>query len=337
MKLVIPFIRVAHLPRGRYFKVIGDLILISADLMQTIEKILPVNQSLIPVSFKRSLKYKGHFIEEYVDKEKLLTYFSWFKENNHLFKDFTFDTCLIDEFQNEAIDKSKDMDEEKGDHLEIPRTDTESVPSNHSSHLRNKYMEDIESKTVANNLADLIVHFEKDNENPRKTQPNDEEEIGYSDDEEETFSNEDMEEKEDENKEEFDLLMEIKLKSRTIMEDLNLLPNKCMHIMDKSISQLCGLMNDTEQINCEMEKVLEMKKEVISILSNGIRSCVHKKNDIKDIECDHVETEFSRNLKDVLDLTSGLFNARNHACETATTIREGKENICSPWGKRKIC
>ena len=173
--------------------------------MQTMDKILPVNQSLIPVSFKRSLKYKGHFIEEYVDKEKLITYFSWLKENNHLFKDFTFDTCLIDEFQNEAIDKSKDMDEEKGDHLEIHRTDTESVPTNHSSHLRNKYMEDIESETVANNLADLIVHFEKDNENQLKKQPHDEEEIEYSDDEEEIYSHEDMEENEDEGEDEFPL------------------------------------------------------------------------------------------------------------------------------------
>ena len=47
--------------------------------MHTMDKILPVQQSLIPVSFKRRLQYKGHYIEEYIDKEKLLAYFNWFK------------------------------------------------------------------------------------------------------------------------------------------------------------------------------------------------------------------------------------------------------------------
>ena len=42
LKLIIPFIRVAHLPRGRYFKVIGDLILITADLVHSLDKIIPL-------------------------------------------------------------------------------------------------------------------------------------------------------------------------------------------------------------------------------------------------------------------------------------------------------
>ena len=49
LKLCIPFIRVAHCPRGRYLKVKGDLILISSDIMHSLNKILPINQSLIPV------------------------------------------------------------------------------------------------------------------------------------------------------------------------------------------------------------------------------------------------------------------------------------------------
>ena len=139
------------------------------------------------------MKYKGHYIEEYVDKDKLIAYFDWFKENNHLFKDFTFDACLLDEFQDEAVEKSKNMDEEKGENPELPRTETEIVPNNHSSHLRNKYMEDIESNTVANNLANLIVHFERD-KSWGQNQMKDEEEIYYSDDEEEILSNSEDEE-----------------------------------------------------------------------------------------------------------------------------------------------
>ena len=45
-------------------------------------------------------------------------------------------------------------------------------------------MEDIESKTVANNMADLIVHLEMGSNNQGKTQMNEEEGLDYSDDEE---------------------------------------------------------------------------------------------------------------------------------------------------------
>ena len=53
LKLVISFFRVAHLPRGRYFKAIGDLILTTTDFVQTMKKLLPLQQSLIPVPFKK--------------------------------------------------------------------------------------------------------------------------------------------------------------------------------------------------------------------------------------------------------------------------------------------
>ena len=46
VKLVIPFIRIAHCPRGSYFKVKGDLILISANVRDSLETILPLEQSL---------------------------------------------------------------------------------------------------------------------------------------------------------------------------------------------------------------------------------------------------------------------------------------------------
>ena len=69
--MVIPFIRIAHCPRGSYFKVKGDLILISADIKNSLETILPLEQSLIPVAFKRKLAYRGSFIEEMIDREKV--------------------------------------------------------------------------------------------------------------------------------------------------------------------------------------------------------------------------------------------------------------------------
>ena len=75
LKPVIPFIRIGHLPRGSYFKVKGELIMISADVIESLEKILPVEQNFIPVSFKRKLEYTGHYIQEYVDKRKVFAYF----------------------------------------------------------------------------------------------------------------------------------------------------------------------------------------------------------------------------------------------------------------------
>ena len=71
LKPVIPFIRIGHCPRGPYFKVKGDLILISSDVNHSLTKVLPVDQSLIPVCFKRKLSYSGSYIEEYVEKQKI--------------------------------------------------------------------------------------------------------------------------------------------------------------------------------------------------------------------------------------------------------------------------
>ena len=82
LKLIIPFVRIAHCPRGAYFKVRGNLILISADVSHSLSRILPVSQSIIPVCFKRKLEYKGNYLEEVIDKEKVKAYFDFYKFNN---------------------------------------------------------------------------------------------------------------------------------------------------------------------------------------------------------------------------------------------------------------
>ena len=111
LKCVIPFIRIAHCPRGPYLKLKGDLILISSNIDHSLLKVLPVNQNLIPVCFKRKLAYKGAYIEEYVEKEKIKLYFTWFKKNNHLFKDMELDSTLIDQFEDESMSFAKKFEE----------------------------------------------------------------------------------------------------------------------------------------------------------------------------------------------------------------------------------
>ena len=82
-KLVIPFIRIAHVPGYGEFKVKGPMITVEADVKKTIdEKILPRQQELIPVSLKRKLIYKGTIMEEIVSKTKVETYFNYFKMIN---------------------------------------------------------------------------------------------------------------------------------------------------------------------------------------------------------------------------------------------------------------
>ena len=83
-------------------------------------------------------------------------------------------------------------------------------------------MEDINSETVANKLADLVVHFEKDQKYQSETKFNDKEELFYSDDEEELFDSDDDEDEEylEENKEEFNKTKTIKLKSRVAIESM---------------------------------------------------------------------------------------------------------------------
>ena len=57
LKLTLPFIRIAHCPRGAYFKLKGSLIMISADIPHSLSRILPQDQNILPVCFKRKLEY----------------------------------------------------------------------------------------------------------------------------------------------------------------------------------------------------------------------------------------------------------------------------------------
>ena len=63
------------------------MISVEADIKPTIDKLLPRLPQLIPVSLKRKLEYKGNYIEEMVDTQKVILYFDYFKKNNPLVGD----------------------------------------------------------------------------------------------------------------------------------------------------------------------------------------------------------------------------------------------------------
>ena len=203
LKLVIPFIRIAHCPRGPYFKVKGDLILISSDIHHSMSKILPIQQSLIPVCFKRKLSYTGSYIEEFVEKEKIEMYYSWFSKNNHLYKDIQLDTNLIDNFIDHSKAASKEFEDntktdndiyqsdeeefqtpdniselrddllsddineiffDKTQHFEPNKSTEGEWTHNQTTMFLNKYCEDPNIPTVANRVADIIVDYESHKE-----------------------------------------------------------------------------------------------------------------------------------------------------------------------------
>ena len=182
LKLVIPFLRIAYCPRSNYFKVKGDLILISANICKSLSKILPLHQNLIPVRFKRRLAYTGSFIEEFVEKEKVQMYFDWLKQNNHLYKDLDLDLSLVDEFLNESESSAKTVESDY-DHVSSENGEYESDNSvsailesqfegyskpeeennrfsDQTTIFMDKYCEDPNLPTVANKLASMIVDYE---------------------------------------------------------------------------------------------------------------------------------------------------------------------------------
>ena len=188
-KLIIPFICIVRCGRGNYLKVKGDLILISADITHSLNKILPVQQDLVPVRFKRKLSYHGSYIEEFIDKKKVGIIFQWLKKYNYLYKEVQLDTNLIEEFQEEAMLDLQDFEkvttwshEEfpsgKDDEIAVevsdgdsensfsyeafePYTEKESKTSQeHTTMFINKYFEDTSIPSVANRLSDIVIQYE---------------------------------------------------------------------------------------------------------------------------------------------------------------------------------
>ena len=199
LKLVIPFIRVAHCERGTQTKVRGNLILISADIASSLSKILPLSQPIVPIQFKRKLAYSGHYLAEYIDKRKVELYFNWFKKNNPLFEDISLDKKLLDKFEKDLREDSdaifqhqskqntqlddvvveEDLDDQSDEEIDRLLPDEGPLPvgdgvetsqepdevpiwQQHSTVMSHKYAVPVDLPTEANKFASLIVCLEKD-------------------------------------------------------------------------------------------------------------------------------------------------------------------------------
>ena len=193
MKTAIPFMKIGHCPRGNYFQLKGSVVMISADVTRTLEKILPVRQNLIPISFKRKLEYKGHYLREYIDREKLALYFKFFKTNNHLYEDLELGD--LERFEEEMTSAA---DNQTGDEEGSEPTEPEVIPMNQSSIILDKYQEPINVQTYANKYGAMIYELEHFH-NIFNQEEEEEEEPAVNDPEENSFPDDEREVSEEEN------------------------------------------------------------------------------------------------------------------------------------------
>ena len=159
LKKVIPFIRVAHLPRGPFFKVVGPMICVTADVEQTKDTIIPVEQHLIPVSLKRKLEYKGYYLQEVIDKNKILKYFQCLQERNHLYKDKQINLQKIDAIIDEALKDSGTVDEEKSDEF-IQKE--KNMNSKHTVAVESNMDESLDEVIVTDDIFEDFITIPKD-------------------------------------------------------------------------------------------------------------------------------------------------------------------------------
>ena len=170
LKPIIPSIRVGHCPCGQYLQVKGNVILISADIQSTVEKILPQEQHLFPVSFKRKIIYEGYYLHEIIDKNKVVSYFEWLRRNNPHFFDIVLKEEEIDQFSFDMKSQAEEFENLSQPQMVEPEDEilkeeiSEEVPlsSQYVSAMMNKYEGDNNDRSVTNHIADMIIEFEKD-------------------------------------------------------------------------------------------------------------------------------------------------------------------------------
>ena len=85
------------------------MVLIEADILETMNTILPQEQNLFPLELKRKLIYEGYYIKEIVDKNKIKIFFDWLKRNNDHFRDLEFEEDGIDKFMEKTRKYLKEL------------------------------------------------------------------------------------------------------------------------------------------------------------------------------------------------------------------------------------
>ena len=121
IKLRIPFLRLANMPRSPNLKVFGSMVCVSANIdesMQRIQNRLSLQSStLIPVNFKRKLTYTGSYMSKIIDATKVFTWLDYLKKHNTLYADLVYDKVQMSDdiknYENQLLREAADFDDQK--------------------------------------------------------------------------------------------------------------------------------------------------------------------------------------------------------------------------------
>ena len=99
ISLRVPFMKMVALPSGKQRCIQGPAVNVPSKLDSLCSMLprLPTESELIAFKLKQKLKYKGHYMYDYVSPEKLINALRWLKANNPLYADIQINDNWVDE------------------------------------------------------------------------------------------------------------------------------------------------------------------------------------------------------------------------------------------------
>lgn len=207
IKLRIPFLRLANMPRSPNLKVFGNMVMVSADVNESVQRIEDrlelQNNSLIPVNFKRKLSYRGSYMSKMIDARKVFKWLDYLKKHNPLYADIQIDrevlSTEIRQYERQLLkeaalfddNNNADSDEENDrDPSDISSDEDEVATNEEVINIKEYFKEDaaepqdtlmvdvreanIHENSVTNQLAQTIIeketgiYFSEEEENMKK-------------------------------------------------------------------------------------------------------------------------------------------------------------------------
>ena len=103
ISLRIPFMKLLALPSGKQRCIHGPAVNVPSkvDNVCTLLPRLTTEAELIPLKLKRKLRYKGHYMYDFVRPDKIMIALRWLKESNSLYSNVDInDSWITDQLNN---------------------------------------------------------------------------------------------------------------------------------------------------------------------------------------------------------------------------------------------
>ena len=104
--LRVPFMKLVALPTGKQRCIHGPAVNVPSKLDSICNLLprLPSQTELVPLKFKRKLRFKGHYMYDNVCPDKIIKALSWLKQNNCLYSDVTINLDWFDQSADNNAD-----------------------------------------------------------------------------------------------------------------------------------------------------------------------------------------------------------------------------------------